>query len=169
MMRCNKCDREFSTEDALAMHNTAKHYVYAEKKKYNKFAMGWIIGIIVILLIGGYVVWNNNSNTNSLNGGAVYGSDVASGASNTEIQKITLSLKNFNYYPNTIRVKERVPVEIELDESIGGCYRSFMIKDLGVKEYSSNPSQTITFVPNKKGTFEFACGMRMGRGTIIVE
>jgi plastocyanin domain-containing protein len=34
--------------------------------------------------------------------------------------------------------------------------------------YSKNPSDTIKFTPNQKGTFEFACGMRMGYGTIIV-
>jgi len=162
MVKCDKCEREFNTEDALAMHNTAKHYVYTEKKKYNKLAIGWIIGIIVIIIISGYVAWNNN---NSLNGNAVYGG----GDKDTAIQKITLSLKNFNYYPNTLRVKEGVPVEIELDNSIGGCYRSFTIKDLEVKGYSASPSETIKFVPTKKGTFEFACGMRMGRGTIIVE
>lgn len=86
-----------------------------------------------------------------------------------QLQKITLSFKNNNYYPRTITVKHGIPVEITLDSSIGGCYRSFNIQSLGVNQYSATPAQTITFTPSQKGNFEFACGMHMGTGTITVE
>lgn len=86
-----------------------------------------------------------------------------------EIQKITLSWKNYNYYPNTITVKANQPVSITLDSSISGCYRDFVIKDLGVRKRSRNPSDTIDFTPTKKGTFTFACSMYMGYGKIVVE
>jgi plastocyanin domain-containing protein len=86
-----------------------------------------------------------------------------------DAQKITLSYKNYNYYPNTIRVKSGVPVSITLDKSVIGCYRSFAIPDFGIDEYSSGPSDTIDFTPEKKGTFKFRCGMGMGNGILIVE
>lgn len=86
-----------------------------------------------------------------------------------EVQEITLSMKNYNYYPNTITVKAGQPVSITLDNSVGGCYRSFVIRDLGVSKYTKSPSDTIDFTPTKKGTFRFACSMGMGTGTIIVE
>ncbi|MBI2662831.1 cupredoxin domain-containing protein [Candidatus Woesearchaeota archaeon] len=161
MVRCNQCGRDFGTEEALAMHNAAKHYVYKQKKNYNKGMLWWVGGIIVIVVIAWYISGNNNS----LKSTVVDGEDNNKG----EIQKITLSLKNFNYYPTTITVKEGLPVEIKLDDSIKGCYRTFVIKDLGVNAYSKNPSEVIQFVPKQKGTFEFVCGMRMGRGTIVVE
>jgi len=88
---------------------------------------------------------------------------------NAETQRITLSMKNYNYYPNTIKVKAGQPVSITLDESVSGCYRSFTIRDLNVAKYSRTPSDTIDFVPAKKGTFRFSCSMGMGTGTIIVE
>src|SRR3989339_690282 len=112
-VRCEKCDRNFPSIDALSMHNASKH-------------------------------------------------------SSTVIQKITLSMKG-NYYPNTINVKSGIPVEITLDSSVRGCYRSFSIPKLDVSKYSSSPTDTIKFTPNEKGTFRFQCSMGMGTGTIIVE
>jgi plastocyanin domain-containing protein len=97
-----------------------------------------------------------------------------SGGSNIPVidgnaQKVVLSYKNYNYFPNTIRVKVDVPVSITLDKSVAGCFRSFVIPDFGVNEYSEIPSQTIDFTPDKKGTFKFRCGMGMGTGILIVE
>lgn len=78
-------------------------------------------------------------------------------------------MKNYNYYPNTIRVKVNQPVEIYLDESVGGCFRDFTSRELGIHEYLKTQQDKITFTPVKKGTFAFACSMNMGRGTLIVE
>ncbi|MFA5855813.1 MAG: cupredoxin domain-containing protein [Candidatus Pacearchaeota archaeon] len=115
-----------------------------------------LISILIILIILGLFTFNRIQ---------------ASGNTIKEekVQKITLSFKDYNYYPNTIRVKEGIPVEITLDNSIGGCFRAFRIKGLGVSINSINPQDKIIFTPNKKGTYEFACSMRMGYGTIIVE
>lgn len=122
-----------------------------------------IIGIVV-LIVGALVYANSGSTSSSENS-----VDSVAKAQNGNAQKITLSMKNYNYYPSTIKVKGGVPVEITLDSSIGGCYRSFNINDFGVHAYSSSPAQKITFTPTKKGTFRFACSMGMGTGTIIVE
>ncbi len=126
--------------------------------------------ILLVLGLAGAVMFNA-SNRSGTSGNVVNnGGDSDSGsASSGDTQKITLSMKNYNYYPNTITVKVGQPVSITLDKSIGGCYRSFTIRDLGVSSYSSSPSQTIDFTPTKKGTFRFACSMGMGTGTIIVE
>ena len=88
---------------------------------------------------------------------------------NNDIQKITLGIKNYNYYPNTIKVKAGIPVRISLDESVVGCYRSFTIKDFGIAKNLRTPEDYVEFTPTKKGTYAFACSMNMGRGTIIVE
>lgn len=118
-----------------------------------------LILVVVILSFVGYFVLSSSS------------SDIP----NTEVvgsgdaQEITLSYKNFNYFPQTITVKANQPVSLTLDSSVSGCYRSFVIRDLGVNKYAKTPSETIDFTPTKKGTFRFACSMGMGTGTIIVE
>lgn len=152
--RCETCDRNFPNEDALTMHNNAKHQREEKPKRSNKKIFIGIF-IITILLISGYFFISGKS----LTGNAI----------DSNIQKITLSFRDYNYYPNTIHVKQGVPVEITLDSSISGCYRSFNIPVFGVSQYSSSPSDIIKFTPNQKGTFQFRCSMGMGRGTIIVE
>ncbi|MDP1695758.1 MAG: cupredoxin domain-containing protein [archaeon] len=117
-----------------------------------------LVVIALIVFIGGYVVYSNLGSNNS-------GSDINS----EEVQKITLGMKNYNYYPNTIRVKAGIPVELTLDSSVRGCYRAFTIRQLGISQISSSPSDKIIFTLTEKGTYSFACSMGMGYGTIIVE
>ncbi|MDP2925126.1 MAG: cupredoxin domain-containing protein [Nanoarchaeota archaeon] len=88
---------------------------------------------------------------------------------NLEVQRIVLSFRE-NYSPDTIKVKAGVPVEITLDESVTGCYRSFIVEGLEISLYSKNPLDLIKFTPEKKGTFKFSCcSSNMGTGNIIVE
>jgi len=153
---CETCNRIFTNEDALAMHNSAKHFKKETPKNRKKIFI-WIF--IIVILISGYFL---------ISGKPLTGNSINEDSENS-VQKITLSFKNYNYYPNTIKVKQGIPVEITLDNTINGCFRSFNINGLGVSVYSSNPSKTVKFTPDKKGSFEFACGMRMGYGTIVVE
>jgi len=117
-----------------------------------------ILIFIVILIIGGGYFFIQGS-----------GSSGKAIAENEGLQKISLGLKNRNYYPNTLTVKAGVPVELTLDNSIVGCYRSFNIKSLGISEYSNNPNQKITFTIPEKGTYAFACSMGMGYGKIVAD
>ena len=124
----------------------------------NKSAI-WKYGAL-ILALGLIVMFFVRSGSSS----SVSGSGTRSG-----IQKIVMGYKNYNYYPNTIKVKAGEPVSITLDSSVPGCYRSLVIPDFNINEYSSKPSQTIDFTPEKKGTFKFRCGMGMGTGILVVE
>lgn len=118
-----------------------------------------ILIVILVLIVGSFVFREQEENDkNKLDNLEVTG----------EIQKINLSFKNYNYYPKILKVKQSA-VELTLDYSVTGCYRSFTIKDLGVSKYSKNPEDKIFFTPNKRGTFKFSCAMGMGYGTIIVE
>ena len=119
----------------------------------------WMFGFLIAIAIVAYFFFFRGSSTVSANNSVSQG----------DVQKIVLSYKNHNYYPNTIRVKAGQPVSVTLDSSVAGCFRSFNIKELGVSEYSQSPSQTIDFTPTQKGTYRFACSMGMGYGTIIVE
>jgi len=119
-----------------------------------------MLAIIGMFILGaGYFIFvsgNGNGNAVVTNG-------------NGEVQKVSIGMKDYNYYPNTIKVKAGEPVEITLDKSVSGCLRSFTIRDFGVNQYSKSPDEKIKFTPDKKGTFTFACSMGMAYGKIIVE
>ncbi len=85
------------------------------------------------------------------------------------VQEITIGVKNYNYYPNTINVNVNQPVRIYLDESVRGCYRSLVIRDFGIYKNFKDINDYIEFTPNKKGTYLFSCSMGMGVGTLIVK
>ena len=121
-----------------------------------------VYSILTILLVvaGGYLLLGQSPEGSS---GAILGGNGG------DYQKVTLSIKNYNYYPNTVNVKVNEPVRIYLDESVAGCYRSFVIKQLGVAKYLKTPDDYLEFTPTKLGTYGFACVMGMGTGTLIVE
>ncbi|MEK6918828.1 MAG: cupredoxin domain-containing protein [Nanoarchaeota archaeon] len=126
-----------------------------DKSKFWKYAT--LVLIVVIAIV--FFVKSNSSDSGGSDNGTI----------DSNAQKVVISYKNYNYYPNTIRVKMGLPVSITLDSSVSGCFRSFVIPDFGVDELSSSPSDTINFTPDKKGSFTFRCGMGMGTGTLIVE
>ena len=122
----------------------------------------YIISIFILIAVAGFLLTKGVANKNTI-------TDIQGDAVQGEVQKVVLGTKDYNYYPNTIKVQSGKPVSITLDKSVTGCLRSFTIKDLGVSKYVKTPSETIDFTPTKKGTFRFACSMGMGYGTIIVE
>ena len=118
-----------------------------------------IIALIGILVIGGALFLFTGTSA-SQNSNTVIG--------NGDVQRITLSEKNSNYFPQTITVKAGSPVELTLDSSVTGCFRSFTVRSLGVAQYARTPAEKITFMPTKKGTYPFSCSMGMGTGTLVV-
>ncbi len=127
--------------------------------KIKKTTLYFVLVLILVFGAGAVFLKGGNSSPPSTN------SPVGDG----EVQEIVLSIKNYNYYPNTITVKADQPVSISLDSSVQGCFRSLVIKDLGVSKSARTPQDTIDFTPTKKGTFTFTCSMGMGYGKIIVE
>ena len=125
-----------------------------------KKATLYIAGIIVLVAFAGIFFFSNSGSTTG---------NVISNPSNGEAQNVVLSVKNLNYYPNTITVKANQPVKIKLDDSVAGCLRSFAIRELGIQKYLKTPQETLEFTPTEKGTYRFSCSMGMGYGTLIVE
>ncbi len=117
-----------------------------------------LIGLL--LIVGGVLVFKNT--------GSVPGAAITDIPTTGDAQRVTLSEKNSNYFPQTITVKAGSPVELTLDSSITGCLRSFTVRGLGVSGYARTPTEKITFIPSKKGTFPFSCSMGMGSGTLQV-
>lgn len=119
-----------------------------------------IILVIIIIVGAGVFLIKGNSASDGVTGDS---------GNSGQIQKVTLSMKNGNYYPQTVKVKQGQTVRIFLDNSVGGCYRSFTIRDFGVAKYLQSEKDYVEFTPNKKGSFRFACSMGMGTGTLVVE
>ncbi len=125
-----------------------------------KKSTAYLFGIILLVVVAGFFMLRGG-------GGSTTGEVVAD--SNGDFQKVTLGIKSYNYYPNTVKVKAGEPVRVYLDKSVSGCYRSFNIRDLGVSKYLATPNDYVEFTPTKPGRYGFACSMGMGTGTLIVE
>lgn len=124
-----------------------------------------IIVIAVIILVGYFISSHDTfSSANTITGNVV-AADTLKG----DIQKVVISEKDLNYYPQEVRVKANQPVSISLDNKVKGCLRSFTIRDLGVSKYLKTVTDTLDFTPTKTGTFTFSCSMGMGFGKLIVE
>lgn len=121
---------------------------------------------VMIAIVGGFVFVKGKSNGNALTGNVVVQEP---GALPGKTQQVTLGMKNYNYYPQEVKVKAGQPVEITLDNSVYGCLRAFTIRELGVSKLSRSPDEKIIFTPDRKGTFTFSCSMGMGYGKLVVE
>ncbi|MEK6895349.1 MAG: cupredoxin domain-containing protein [Nanoarchaeota archaeon] len=119
----------------------------------------WMITTILLLVIGvGWFVLNNSKSAN--NGNSV---------NNGEYQKVVIGMKNYNYYPNDVKVKSGTTVRIYLDSSVRGCYRSLVINEFGIRKNLQSTNDYVEFTPTKPGIYPFSCSMGMGTGRIIVE
>ncbi|MBS3160911.1 cupredoxin domain-containing protein [Candidatus Woesearchaeota archaeon] len=135
-----------------------------------KMQLGKLLGIIGIILISVFLLvairnyFSNSQITNNIV------KEVDAGAKNNgEEQIVDLSVKNYNYYPNTINLKYNVPAKIVVDTNkVRGCLQSIVIPDFGVRKFVTAKDNIISFVPDKKGTFSFSCSMGMGFGKIVV-
>ncbi len=85
------------------------------------------------------------------------------------VQHVRLSWGKFNYEPAVITVKKDVPVRIEADmQRITGCFRSFVVPELGVSGQFTEENNAVEFTPAKSGEFAFTCTMGMGKGKLLV-
>lgn len=94
--------------------------------------------------------------------------------SGTKAMAITVNGGSFYFKPNTITVKKGQPVTITFVND--GGFHDFVIDAFNVKSdvIGSGKTTTITFTPDKTGSFEYYCGVSnhraMGmKGTLIVE
>lgn len=85
--------------------------------------------------------------------------------------KLTITINEFGYSPNSISVKAGSNVSLKLDNKRGaGCVQAFTIPKLGIQKIVPlGSSETITFkAPDDKGVMPFMCSMGMYRGVINI-
>jgi cytochrome c oxidase subunit 2 len=81
-----------------------------------------------------------------------------------EPQKITVTARKYEFSPSTIEVKAGTPVEITFQSE--DTKHGFECKDLGIEKvvFDKDKPETVTFTPEKPGTYEFKCAKFCGMG-----
>jgi len=85
-------------------------------------------------------------------------------------QSITITVKG-GYSPNTIEAILGVPLNIMFDrQESGSCTEQVVISSFGIiVDLPANKRTSVTFTPDREGIFDFACGMNMVHGKLIVK
>ncbi|MEB3980385.1 heavy metal translocating P-type ATPase [Mycobacterium sp. 663a-19] len=85
------------------------------------------------------------------------------------VQQIEVTVRG-GYSPNIIQVRQGIPVEIEFDrQESGDCSSRVVFPDLHLTAaLPAHKRTTVRFTPERTGSFEFACGMNMIHGTLVV-
>lgn len=86
------------------------------------------------------------------------------------VQEVTITVKG-GYSPDVIQVTEGVPLRLTFDrQEAGDCTSRVVFADFAAsKTLPAFGSATLEFTPDKVGEFDFACGMNMIHGTLVVE
>jgi plastocyanin domain-containing protein len=75
------------------------------------------------------------------------------------------------YEPADIRLRSGVPTRLLFDRrETTPCSEEIVLPDFGLERaLPAHRTTAVEFVPERPGTYEFTCGMRMLRGRITVE
>ena len=83
------------------------------------------------------------------------------------IQRISVDVST-GFNPNVIRLAVGVPAQITFGQG-AGCFAEVMSRDLGFFQDLTGGPQVVSLPALEPGTYEFACGMEMVFGSIVVE
>ncbi|WP_395152481.1 heavy metal translocating P-type ATPase [Ilumatobacter sp.] len=86
------------------------------------------------------------------------------------VQEVDITVKG-GYSPDLIRVQQGVPLRLNFDrQESGDCTSLVVFADFGAsKTLPAFGTATLEFTPDKVGEFDFACGMNMIHGKLVVE
>jgi plastocyanin len=85
--------------------------------------------------------------------------------SSDEVQKVEIIVESYSFNPDTITVEAGKPVEITLRSVASIISHNFTIDDpesglYVVQEVKGGRDATVTFIPEKPGTYKFYCGKK---------
>lgn len=74
------------------------------------------------------------------------------------------------FKPDTIKVHPGQPVKLVFNGVNPGCVDTVVFKDLHIsKKVNKGQKTVVMFTPKKAGTINFACGMGMMKGKVVVK
>ena len=131
-----------------------------------------LIAIVLVIsmsfLIFGNVIGNSVSGevvSNTIDQNIGGNSVIESG----DVQVVKIHVEGSQYIFEPSSVKKGIPVKLEADMSrMPGCSRGIIGSELGIRKNFNSNDNTLTFTPNKAGTFYIFCSMNMYKGTLIV-
>jgi len=149
----------------------------------------YIIIIVLILLAGGALFFMGQGNKAEAPEMTINEGEDGAPVSNTmpvlgetnveemivvETKEFTVSGENFSFTPNVIKVSKGDNVKITFKNTAG--FHDFVIDEYGVatKQTQAPNEETIEFIADKAGSFEFYCSVGAHRaqgmkGTLVVE
>ncbi len=156
-----------------------------QKNSFNPLLI--IGGILIALLVlgGGFLVLNQNKTTEQTSNQlqttptqtvteSPDGGTATVGDEEADVKEFEITNKGLSFSPNEIRVKQGDKLRITFTNS-GGTHDWVVDEfDARTKIVQTGESDTIAFVVDKKGTFEFYCSLMDHRakgmvGKLIVE
>ena len=86
------------------------------------------------------------------------------------MQEVRVTVKG-GYTPDLIRVRQGVPLRLTFDrQEAGDCTSRVVFPDFAASQsLPAFGTATLELAPDRAGRFDFACGMNMIHGSLIVE
>lgn len=124
------------------------------------------IAVVIVIIIGGSIAWNNLNESRRLNKAneSVEEVEIADG------MQIINSTLTPGRYPN-ITVQAGIPVKWVIDApkgTINGCNYKMLLREYGIEHEFTQGENIIEFTPTESGTVQYTCWMGMIRGNIFV-
>ena len=91
--------------------------------------------------------------------------------SKNQTKKVVVNAENHGYKPDVITFKADKPAQIKFIPSDNmGRMNEIVFKDLGVDKTLDDKKEITVDIPtDKPGTYNFACGMDMFHGKVVVK
>jgi plastocyanin len=145
-----------------------------------------IVAVVLVLLLGGgayFYFQNQNMNSGMTNDSmvpqvsAVPSSDATdqgmmasdSGSTTGQVKEFTVEGSNFKFLPATLTVNKGDTVKVTFKNT--GGFHDFVIDEFNgskTKQIGADAEETIQFVADKAGTFEYYCSVGNHRGMGMV-
>nr|WP_269153061.1 cupredoxin domain-containing protein [Limosilactobacillus balticus] len=120
-----------------------------------------IVAIIIALLSIAFIVW------------WFFGKHTESAGKSTIVndEQTATIVVNGGYSPSTVILKKGIPAQINFDmHDSTACLSHVVFEQLGVnKDLTKQKVTTVNIPTDKAQTFNFACGMDMFHGKVIVK
>ncbi|MCC4342417.1 cupredoxin domain-containing protein [Limosilactobacillus reuteri] len=120
-----------------------------------------IVAIVIALILIAFIVW------------WFFGKHTESAGKSTIVndEQTATIVVNGGYSPSTVILKKGIPAQVNFDmHDSTACLSHVVFEQLGVnKDLTKQKITTINIPTDKAQTFNFACGMDMFHGKVIVK
>ena len=91
--------------------------------------------------------------------------------SKDQTKKVVVNAENHGYKPETVTFKQGKPAQLKFIPSDNmGCMNEVVFKELGIDEKLDGKKEVIVdILIDKPGTYNYACGMDMFHGKVVVK